>query len=170
MGGARDVACYENVVGDDTINVEGTAAGVAGDTPEPGGQSCILQPFGIADRSERRQNHIDLKCGSVGEAGAPHVAARVSFKCCYRNASAEVYPMRALDLRGNRADHTAERPGEGRRGALGDGHLESEFPANRGHLRADETRTDNQHVPRPCRQPLLEAGRIIARAECKHAV
>ena len=114
VGRTCDVAGHENVVGDDTVDVEGAAAGVAGDAPEAGGQPGTLQPFDVADRTQRCQHHIDVERGSVGETGAPHMPAGVAFQRRHTDAGAEVHSVIALNLGGDRADHTAERAGERR--------------------------------------------------------
>jgi hypothetical protein len=62
------------------------------------------------------------------------------------DAEAEVHSVGALDLRGDRTDHAAERAREWRRSALIDGHLKSELAADRGYFRADEAGTDDQHA------------------------
>ena len=53
-------------------------------------------------------------------------------------------PCVALHLRGDLADHAAERADQRRLGALRDGHGQSELAADRGHLRADEAGADDQ--------------------------
>src|SRR5215471_12631702 len=78
--GARDVAGNEDAVGHHPVDVEGAAAGVAGHAPEAGGEPSTLQPFGVADRPERRQHHVDVERTPVGKSGTPHVAARVAFQ------------------------------------------------------------------------------------------
>ena len=89
---------------------------------------------------------------------------------CTETPSAEIHSVLALHLRGDRADHASERACEWRRGALGDGYLESELAADRSRLRADETCADDQHAPRSGGQVLLYTGRIIAGAQRAHAV
>ena len=165
VGGARDVARDEDAVGHHPVDVEGAAAGVAGHAPEAGGEPGTLQPFDVAERPERRHHHVDVERGPVGEAGTPHVSARVSFQRLDRDAGAEVDPVVALHLGGDLADHTAERADERRVGALGDGHVEAELPADRGHLRADEAGADDQDPPRPGRQRRLQPARVIGRAD-----
>src|SRR5215469_18959607 len=64
---ARYVSCYENIVRDDTVQVEGAAASVASDAPEAGSQPGTIQPFDVADRAKRCQYHVDFERGSVGE-------------------------------------------------------------------------------------------------------
>jgi hypothetical protein len=51
--------------------------------------------------------------------------------------------MVSLHLRGDRADHAAERTDQRRRAELGDGHREAQLAAGRGHLRADKRGADD---------------------------
>lgn len=48
----RDITRDEDVVGDDAVDVEGTTAGIAGNTPKPCGQVSALKPFDVADRPQ----------------------------------------------------------------------------------------------------------------------
>ena len=56
VGEPRDIAGDENGIGDNAVDVEGTAARIATDAPETGSQTGPLQPLGIADRPERHQH------------------------------------------------------------------------------------------------------------------
>ena len=126
-------------------------------TPQKPRPARALQPFDVADRPERRHHHVDVERGAVGEPGAPHVSVRVAFERLDRDAGAQIDAVVALHLGGDLADHAAERADERRVGALGDGHFEAEIAADRGHLRADEARADDQHPPRLCGERRLQS-------------
>src|SRR5215510_535503 len=170
MGGARDVARDEDAVGHHPMDVESAAAGVAGHAPEAGGEPSPLQPFSVADRPERRQHHVDVEHAPVGEAGPPHVSARVAFQRLDGDPEAQVDPVVPLHLSGDPADHTAKRANERRLSALSDRHGEVELATDRGNLRADKAGADDQDPPRPGCQRRLQLRRVIARAQREHPV
>ena len=89
---------------------------------------------------------------------------RVSFQRLHRDPEAQVDAVVPLHLGGDPADHTAERADERRVGALGDGDLEAELPADRGHLRSDEAGADDQDPPRLGGQRRLQPARVIGRS------
>ena len=64
-------------IGDNVVDVEGTAARIATDTPETGSQTGILHPLSVADRPERYQHYVSLDHTPVGKAGTPHVPVAV---------------------------------------------------------------------------------------------
>ena len=134
MRGARDVAGNKDVVGHHTVDVEGTAAGIAGHPPESSRKFRILEPFDVADRTQRRHHHIDVEGGPVGELGAPDVAVGVPFEGIDCNTGTEVDSGVTLHLGGDIADHPAKRADQRGTGSLCDCHVQSEVTTNGGHF------------------------------------
>jgi hypothetical protein len=73
-------------------------------------------------------------------------------------------------IRGDPPDHPAERADQRRLAALGDGHVQVELAADRGHLGADEPGADDQDPPGAGRQRVPQPGRVVARADREHPV
>ena len=125
VGKAGDVANDKDGVGHHAINIEGATARVAADAPEAGGQPGPLQPFGVADRTERRQHHVTLHHAVVGESGTPHMALAVALQGLHSDPGTEVDTMVPLHLRGDRTNYAAERTNERCGAALHDRHGEA---------------------------------------------
>ena len=146
MRGARHVAGDEDVVGHHAVDVERAAARVAGHTPEPARQlRAAVEPFHVEDRAQRGHHHVDVEHGAVGEASRADVTVTVTVEAVHRHAGAQVDPGLDLHLRGDVADHTAERADQRRLAALGDRHRKVEVATHRGDLQSDETRADDEH-------------------------
>lgn len=86
-----------------------------------------------------------------------------------RQPASQVDAVRSLQVRGRRADHTAERPDQRGGPTLGDGHRQTALAAHRGDLRAGEAGPDHEHPARPRVQSRHQPGRVVAGAQRAHA-
>ncbi len=162
---ARDVARDEDAVGHHAVDVEGAATGVAGHAPEAGRQA--RRPPAIRCCGSTRATPPPRRRRAWSRRRVEH-AARVRSRplpaCSTETPTRRSTPCVPLHLGGDLADHAAERTDERRGSALGDGHLEAELPADRGHLRADEAGADDQDPLRLGGQCRLQPARVLGRA------
>jgi hypothetical protein len=166
--GPRDVTGDENGVGDHAVDVKGAAAGVAADSPEPGGQAGAVEPFGVANRAQRRHHHIDVQGGAIGEPRVTHMAVGVTVERLDRNPGTQINAGIALHLGRDLADHSAQRADQRRVGALGNSHRKTELATDRRHFRPDEPRSHDQHPLRSGFQRRLQSSRVITAAQREH--
>ena len=124
MGGARDVAGDEDVVGHHPVDVESAAAGVAGDPPEAGARPAPSSHSMLRiDPSEATTTSTSSVVPSESCARRTWPAASPS-SAIDRDTCAQVDPRVALHLGGDVADDAAERPDQRRISALCDSDVQ----------------------------------------------
>ncbi len=170
MRETRHVARHEDVVGDQAVDVDGAAARIGGHPPGSCREARAFQPFDVADRAERDHGHVGLDPAAVGQPRAGQPPLRVSFQRGDRDPAAQVHARGALHGRSDVADHLTERADQRGGPCLNDGHLQAQAAADRRHLRAGESRPDDQHPVDAGGQPLAHPVRLVERAQHVHAV